>query len=155
VTDDTGPTGTGSTTATISPVGGEADVFLTRVRAPSALTLRVDRDTERGITVYGGGDTLEQAVTVSLGASVTGSGLEVEIEPASVTQTVVPGNRETRFSFEAEVECEEPGSYEILWTGTIIDAEQNADPTNDTAEAVTTVECRGSSGGKKKGHEDS
>ena len=136
-------------TVTIMVNGGveEADVFLTRVRVPSVLNLRVDSETERPVTVFGDGTIAEQDATVTLTAAVDGDGVEVEIEPETVTETVVPGGRETRFSFEAEVECEEPGSYQIVWTA-IIDAAENADETNDTAKAVTEVECRGRGQGK-------
>jgi hypothetical protein len=81
-------------------------------------------------------------------------GVEVEIEPESRTETVKPGGRDTRFDFEAEVECEERGQYEIVWTATI-DAAENADPTNDSVEAVTRVQCRGKGkGGHGKGRDD-
>jgi hypothetical protein len=150
--------GTGQATVTIMVVdpgtGEDPDVFLTRVRAPSVLNLRTDRETERTITVFGGGDTIEQEATVTLVGTWDGDGLEVEIEPESVTETVVPGRRETRFSFEVELECERSGSYEVTWTA-IIDADENSDPTNDTAVAETDVECRGrGQGGKKRGHDD-
>jgi hypothetical protein len=132
-----------------------ADVFLTRINVPSQLNLR-DDEKELRLRVFGDGDTIEQEATVTLTATVEGAdeeGVEVEIEPESRTKTLVPGGRDTRFDFEAEVECEESGSYEITWTATI-EAAENVDPTNDTVEAVTRVQCRGDDGGKKKGKDE-
>jgi hypothetical protein len=144
------------TVTVIDPGAGEdADVFLSRINAPRQLNLREDDEAELRIRVFGDGDTIEQEATVTLTATVEGDdeeGVEVEIEPESRTETVVPGGRDTRFDFEAEVECEERGRYEVTWTATI-DADQNADATNDTVQAVTRVECR-SKGKKGRGGRD-
>lgn len=93
---------------------------------------------------------------MTLTATVVGDeeeGVEVEIEPESRTETVKPGGRDTRFDFEAEVECEERGRYEIVWTATI-EADQNADATNHTVEAVTNVQCRSKGKKGRGGRED-
>jgi PKD repeat protein len=140
VTDDEGETGTGSSTATISPLGGETDVFLTRMDAPSFLELPKGRKTERDVTAFGDGVGIEQAATVRLAADDGGDGVAVEIERYRLTRTVVPGDPETAFEFEVEIKCEKKGRHEIVWTATI-DAEENPDPTNDRVQAVTTVEC--------------
>jgi plasmid stability protein len=158
IEDGFGGSAEGTVTIMVNDVDG-ADVFLTRINAPRQLNLRDDDEAELRIRVLGDGDTLEQEATVTLTATVVGDeeeGIEVEIEPESRTETVKPGGRDTRFDFEAEVECEERGRYEIVWTATI-DAAENADPTNDSVEAVTTVQCRGKGKGghgKGKGRDD-
>jgi PKD repeat protein len=146
VMDETGLSDSDATTADIAPQGEEADVFLTRVRAPSVLNVRSDRETVRTITVFGDGTNIVQDAMVTLTAAV--DGVAVVIEPETVTEEVVPGGRETRFSFEATLVCEQPGSSEILWTATI-DAPENADTTNDTAEALSEVRCRGTRGNRR------
>ncbi|WP_295878406.1 Ig-like domain-containing protein [uncultured Thiohalocapsa sp.] len=146
VEDGFGGSAEATVTIMVNDQTAEADVFLTRINVPRQLQLRDDDEAEFRVRVLGDGDTLEQEATVTLTATLDGDAwddeaLEVEIEPERVTETVVPGGRDTRFDFEAEVECEERGSYEITWTA-IIDAAENADPTNDTVEAVTRVQCR-------------
>jgi PKD repeat protein len=151
VTDDDGLTDSDTTTATISSVStGDGDVYLTDMRVPSLMLLRVDRDTTRRITVFGDGDT-EQDATVTLVASVSDPGLEIEIEPSSVTEGVEPDRRATRFSFEAEIECEAAGSYLVEWTA-VIDADENADASNDSLTMSTEVECKGRT--SRRGRDD-
>ena len=155
IEDGFGGSAEGTVTVTvIDPgVGEDADVFLSRITAPRQLNLRYDEEEELRIRVLGDGDTIEQEATVILTATVDGDGVEVdEIEPESRTETVKPGGADTRFDFKAKVECEETGRYEITWTATI-DADQNADATNDTVQAVTRVECR-SKGKKGRGGRD-
>ena len=118
---------------------GDADVFLSKMRVPSLLTLREDRDATRRIIVFGDGNTIEQDATVTLSASHPD--IKVEIEPESLTSTVTPGRPDTRFSFTAEIECEEAGRHTLEWTA-VIDAAENADPTNDSLTLSTTVECK-------------
>jgi hypothetical protein len=140
IEDGFGGSAQATVTITVNDVTGEADVYLTRINAPRQLMLQVDKEVERRIRVFGDGDTIEQEVKVKLKASEP-DGLEVEVEPSKVEGTVVPGGAQTRFDFHAEIECEKQGTYEIVWTA-IIDADQNADATNDKVQAVTTVECR-------------
>jgi hypothetical protein len=118
----------------------QADVFLTELRAPRVIKTQTDITHQRRVFVFGDGDSAIQDAIVSLSFEVP-PGIEVEVEPDAVTEPVVPDRPWTRFSFLAEIECEEPGSYEVQWTATI-DADENADPANDTAEAVAAVECR-------------
>ncbi|MEA3274538.1 MAG: hypothetical protein U9Q81_04430 [Pseudomonadota bacterium] len=118
----------------------QADVFLVDLRAPGVLTLREDREITRKIAVFGDGDTLAQDATVTLSAPA-GAGIEVEIEPEALTRIVEPGMPLMRFAFEADIECEQEGTFEVQWTA-IIDAAQNAYPLNDAQEAVTSVRCR-------------
>ncbi len=141
VIDDDGLMDSDATTADIKPVstGDDADVFLSKMRVPSLLTLREDRDATRRIIVFGDGNTIEQDATVTLSASHPD--IKVEIEPESLTSTVTPGRPDTRFSFTAEIECEEAGRHTLEWTA-VIDAAENADPTNDSLTLSTTVECK-------------
>jgi PKD repeat protein len=141
VTDSTGLSDGDATSATIYPAGSDADVFLTRVLAPANVFLRVDTGAvTRRIGATGDGDTIEQVASVTL-TSNDPSGLTVVIDPAAIDETVVPGSPHTQFIFDATISCQQVGVYELVWTATI-DAAQNADPTNDTAEGVTVVDCR-------------
>ena len=65
----------------------------------------------------------------------------VLVEPASLTQQVVPGNPETQFRFEAFVSCTASGEGVVEWTATI-SAPGNDDPGNDTLTETSTVICR-------------
>jgi hypothetical protein len=134
-----------------APVGDDADVFLSNMRVPSLMTLREDREVKKRIIIFGDGDTIEQDATVTLVASHPA--LEVEIEPASVTETVIPGGTDTRFTFNVEIECEEAGSYTLEWTA-IIDAAENADPTNDSLTRSSRVECKGRSSRRYRDNDD-
>jgi PKD repeat protein len=141
VTDSTGLSDGDATSATIYPAGSDADVFLTRVVAPANVFLRVDTGAvTRRIGAAGDGDTIEQLASVTL-TSNDPDGLTVVIDPATIDETVVPGSPQTQFIFDATISCQQVGVYELVWTATI-DAAQNADPTNDTAEGVTVVDCR-------------
>jgi hypothetical protein len=80
-------------------------------------------------------------------------GIEVEIEPESVTESVKPGRPDTRFTFTAEIECEEPGSYTLDWTASI-DAAENSDPTNDVLTESSAVECKGRTSRRDRDDED-
>jgi hypothetical protein len=144
VEDGLGGSAEATVTIMVNDVSADADVYLTRINAPSQIVLQVDSEVERTIRVFGDGDTIEQVATVKLKASDP-DGLEVEVESSEVDATVVPGGNPTRFDFEAEIDCEKQGTYEIVWTA-IIDADQNADPANDRVQAVTTVECKKSRG---------
>ncbi len=149
VIDDDGLTDSDGTTAVIQTVStGDADVFLSNMRVPNLLLLREDREVKKRIIVFGDGDTIEQDATVTLVASHPG--LEVEIEPASVTETVIPGGTDTRFTFNVEIECEEPGSYVLDWTA-VIDAAENADPANDSLTRSSEVECKGRTSRRYRG----
>ncbi|MDJ0807552.1 MAG: PKD domain-containing protein [Gammaproteobacteria bacterium] len=140
VVDNDGLMDSDATTAEIQPVTtDDADVFLTKMRVPSLLLLREDREIKKRILVYGDGSDIEQAATVTLSAS--NGGLEVEIEPETITQTVVPGGAATLFIFDAEIECEEPGDYVLSWTA-VIDAADNAISTNDDLTVGTEVQCK-------------
>ena len=46
-------------------------------------------------------------------------GLGVVVEPASVTEQVVPGNPETRFGFTVSVSFQAAGDETVVWTATI------------------------------------
>jgi hypothetical protein len=139
IEDGSGGSAQATVTITVNDVTGEADVYLTRINAPRQLKLQVDREVERMIRVFGDGDTIEQKATVKLKASDP-DGVEVEIDPYEVGGTVVPGGPETQFDFVAEIDCEKQGTYKIVWTATI-EADQNADATNDKVLAETTVVC--------------
>ena len=143
VTDNDGLTDSAEAGVTIYPVSiGDGDVFLSKMRLPSLMLLREGKAATKKITVYGDGDTTQEA-TVTLTAS--DPALAITIDPASVTEVVEPGRPDTRFNFSAEVTCLVPGNYVLEWTATI-DAVDNADPSNDSLTMSTEVECKGSTG---------
>ena len=117
----------------------EADVFLTRILMRKLLRLPVGSETRAKVMVIGDGDGIEQDAKVVLSADAP-DGVELEFEPDEVTKAVVPGAPQTRFVFGAEVECKSEGRYLIISTAAI-DADKNADPNNDTAQAQTLVVC--------------
>ncbi|MEN8178484.1 MAG: Ig-like domain-containing protein, partial [Pseudomonadota bacterium] len=148
IEDGFGLAASATVTITVTDIIGDADVYLSSMRVPSILKLREDRETTRRINVFGDGVSIEQDATVTL--SVAGHpGIEVEIDPASVISSVIPGGGDTRFTFSAEIECEEAGSYVLEWTA-VINAAENEDPTNDTLTQSTAVECKASTSRRER-----
>ena len=117
-----------------------ADVYLSRLQTPKKLNVKAGTVTSRKATVRGDGTLLTQDATVTL----TGTGspnVGVFVEPASVTEQVVPGNPETRFGFTVSVSCNASGEGGVDWMATI-SAPGNDDPTNDVQTGTTSVTCR-------------
>lgn len=140
VSDDAGATDSAMTTATIAPVAGGADVFLTSLNAPNNVTGKTGRTKSREIKVKGDGVTIAQDATVSLSV-VSPAGVTVVAHPASMTKLVSPDNGATKYRFDADISCDAPGTYVLEWTATI-SAAQNSDPGNDTLTDTTSVRCK-------------
>ena len=119
--------------------GTESDVYLVGITMAKQARLPVGRETRQNISVLGDGTGIEQDVTVVLSADVP-DGVVYEIQPEAVISAVAPGAPQTRFQFGANVRCESEGSYRIALTATI-NAQSNADPTNDTVQAEMQLRC--------------
>lgn len=148
VTDDGGATDSAMTTATVATASpGSADVYLERLYVPRRIGGMTGTTLSQRVQVTGSGDTLAQDATVSLAVAAP-AGVSVSIDPASVTQTVTPGD-DVRYRFTAAITCTAPGTHVLDWTATIA-AAVNASADNDTLSAATTVRC----GDRKSGHDD-
>ena len=140
-TDACGLTATATSTVTIQEEGS-ADVFLTRlIIRKGDISLRAGNTTSRQVLVTGSADSMTQDATVTL-STLTPSGVSVVITPDSITREVSPGDRTTRFRFNADIGCDRSGSGTVTWTAAI-DAPQNSDATNDTLTSRTSVRCEG------------
>lgn len=141
VTDNAGATDSAMTTATIVPVAtGNADVYLTKLKAPDDLKVKMGKSKSKKIKVKGDGDTIMQDATVSL--SVTSPNeVSVNVYPHTITKAVSPYDDEaTGYKFRAEFTCHVSGEYEVAWSATITAAENN-DTSNDTLTGSTRVSC--------------
>jgi len=118
-----------------------ADVFLSRLQVPNNLNVKEGQVVSRKATVRGDGTTLTQDATVVLSGVASSPNLGVVVEPASVTEQVVPGNPETKFGFTVSVSCIAAGTGTVDWTATI-SAPGNDDPSNDVLLGTTSVTCR-------------
>ena len=117
-----------------------ADVYLSRLQVPKKLNVKQGRVVSRKATARGDGTMLTQDATVTLTAAAS-SNVGVVVEPASVTEQVVPGNPQTKFGFTLSVSCNAAGAGTVDWTATI-DAPGNDDPSNDVLTGTSSVTCR-------------
>jgi hypothetical protein len=141
-TDVCGMSATARSTVNITEQGS-ADVWLTDLRRPGKLSGRNGQMVTKSITVVGNGDTLTQEATVTLSVLSAPNNVSVVVTPESITETLSPGRKSTRFGpFDVVVNCTgtlKDGS--VTWEASI-DAAQNGDATNDILTATSSVTCR-------------
>jgi hypothetical protein len=116
-------------------------VFLSRLQVPNKLNVKEGQVVNRKATARGDGTLLTQDATVTMSGVVASPNLGVFVEPASVTQQVVPGNPETKFGFTVFVSCNAAGAGTVDWSATI-SAPGNDNPSNDVLTGTTSVTCR-------------
>jgi hypothetical protein len=117
----------------------DADVYLSRLQTPNSVNIDVGRPTSRKAWASGDGTEISQDATVSL-VAIPSSNLDVVVTNPD-TSFVVPSKPETRFEFTVIFACTTAGQATVEWTA-IIDAAQNADPSNDSLVGTTPVNCR-------------
>jgi len=122
-------------------VSMEADVWLSRLSAQRRTRIRFGESDTVRVQAIAEADTKPQAATVTLvGDGYDPTGLEVVIDPDSMTLDVAPGGGGTRFSFTPVITCLSTGSYTINWTARV-DAPENRVTTGDVQNDPTTVIC--------------
>jgi hypothetical protein len=121
-------------------VQAEGEVFVTRFRAPKSLRIRGNRTVSKRIVAVADGVSKAQQATVALTANHVDA-LSVGIDPASVTTLVGTADGAVRLTFMADIACNQSGEFALEWT-VGISAPENADASNDTQIAATSVTCR-------------
>ena len=96
-TDRCGVTDTAVSTVTITEEG-VADVWVTDLKVPNKVNGKVGHAVTKSITVVANGDTITQDATVTLSVLNVPANVTVVVTPKSITDTVSPGNKKTRFS---------------------------------------------------------
>jgi len=140
VMDSDGAMDSNATTATITQIRSDADVFLTELWLPESIKLKKGKRKSKEIIALGGGTSIRQDATVSLRVTTPTTGLNVVAQRVSITEKIEPEEHPEQFEFKTKVTCLEAGTYTLGWSATI-SADHNSDPSNDTLTGETSVRC--------------
>jgi len=117
-----------------------ADVYGLSLRTPKSVRLRANRSASKKLAVTVAADTSPQATTVTLFHEPL-QAVSVTLDPAFQTGLVSPGGGPTAFRFDAEISCNESGTWLIEWVAEV-EAPENRDALGDVLTATTSVVCR-------------